>query len=82
MYLESHKNLLRGLTLVGSHLGTHIEPDLKTQEFKEKLATINVRWNKIQENALAWKTELQSALTEVSSNFIMGWRNLYFNFYQ
>jgi nesprin-1 len=66
MNLESHKNIVISLNIVGSHLADHTEDAERAEQLRTRLVTTNGRWDTVCRAAAAWETQLQTALMEVT----------------
>uniref|UniRef100_A0A1B6E5A8 KASH domain-containing protein n=2 Tax=Clastoptera arizonana TaxID=38151 RepID=A0A1B6E5A8_9HEMI len=62
--LDSHKNLVVSLNIVGTHLAEHTEDESRASELRQRLAVINKRWDGVCNAAAHWQTLLQTALME------------------
>jgi nesprin-1 len=65
MDLESHKNIVVSLNIVGNHLADHTEDAERAEQLRARLSTANNRWDAVCRAAAAWETQLQTALMEV-----------------
>lgn len=64
--LDSHKNLVVSLNIVGKHLAEHTEDEARADELRQRLVVMNRRWDQVCNSAAIWQTLLQSALMEVN----------------
>ena len=65
--LDSHKNLIMSVNLVGGHLSERPGEDQeKVSRMKRRLEDANAAWDEVCEQAAKWQTKLQTALLEVS----------------
>lgn len=60
--LDSHKSILIGLNIVGTHLTSHTEDVERAQELRDRLAEANTRWERVCQAAQTWQMSLQDAL--------------------
>jgi nesprin-1 len=65
MDLESHKNIVVSLNIVGTHLADHTEDAERAEQLRARLMTANNRWDAVCRATAAWQTQLQTALSEV-----------------
>lgn len=65
MDLESHRNIVVALNIVGTHLADHTEDVERAGQLRTRLVTTNSRWDAVCRAAAAWQTQLQTALMEV-----------------
>ena len=73
LYLESHRDIIRSLNVVGEHLMEHSgwqqqQPSLRLHE---RLVRVNERWRKVEAMANAWRAMLHTSLTEVGVSYFL-----------
>ena len=69
--LDSHKSVAMSINVVGSHLAEHSPTQSKAEGMRGRLATVNLQWDRVCEQATLWQTRLQTALLEVTKEFII-----------
>eukprot|EP00095_Tigriopus_kingsejongensis_P001444 maker-scaffold207_size258870-snap-gene-0.13 protein:Tk01444 transcript:maker-scaffold207_size258870-snap-gene-0.13-mRNA-1 annotation:"nesprin" len=66
MELDSHKSLMMSINVIGSHLAEHSRDKPKVQNLQKRLVEVNAAWDNTCEEAMLWRTKLQTALLENS----------------
>ena len=54
------------INVVGTHLAEHSPDQAKAEGMRQRLASVNEKWDNVCEQATLWQTRLQTALLEVS----------------
>jgi len=62
--LDSHKSVAMSINVVGCHLAEHSPTQTKAEAMRQRLATVNEKWDSVCEQATLWQTRLQTALLE------------------
>lgn len=66
MYLDSHRNIVQSLNVIGHHLAEHSNDAERAAQIKKRLSATNSRWDRVCFACTEWQTKLQTALMEVS----------------
>ncbi|GLH12191.1 Nesprin-1 [Gryllus bimaculatus] len=62
--LDSHRNIVMSLNIVGTHLADHADDQEKAEALRARLEKTNIRWEAVCQAAAQWQTQLQHALME------------------
>merc|ERR1719221_179545 len=62
--LDSHKSVAMSINVVDCHLAEHCPTQTKAEAMRQRLATVNEKWDSVCEQATLWQTRLQTALLE------------------
>lgn len=65
MYLDSHRDIIVSLNIVGKHLMNHSQNEEQCVVLQDKMARINEKWEKVCSQSLIWQNKLQITLKEV-----------------
>lgn len=65
VYLDSHRDVIVSLNIVGKHLMEHSENEEQSVVLQDRLVRVNEKWEKVCTQSLAWQHKLQAALMEV-----------------
>jgi nesprin-1 len=66
LYLDSHRNIVQSLNVIGHHLAEHSNDEERAAQIKNRLSATNSRWDRVCFACTEWQTKLQTALMEVS----------------
>ncbi|XP_024081431.1 nesprin-2-like isoform X2 [Cimex lectularius] len=62
--LDSHRNLVVSMNIVGTHLAEHSDSEERARDLRTRLANDNLRWDRVCESAASWQAKLQTALIQ------------------
>lgn len=65
LYLDSHRNIVQSLNVIGQHLAEHSNDLERATQIKNRLSATNSRWDRVCFACTEWQTKLQTALMEV-----------------
>lgn len=71
LYLDSHRNIVQSLNVIGQHLAEHSDDEERANKIKTHLSATNSRWDRVYLACTEWQTKLQTALMEVFILFIL-----------
>lgn len=63
--LDSHKSIIVALNIVGDHLADHVEDVEQARTLRDRLKSVNSRWDNVCSMAAQWQKKLQEALIQV-----------------
>lgn len=66
MYLDSHRDVIVSLNIVGKHLMDHSQNEEQSVTLQERLVRVNEQWEMVCTQSMIWQTKLQTALMEVT----------------
>jgi len=64
LYLDSHRNIVKSLNVIGLHLADHSNDEERAIQIKNRLKATNSRWDRVCFACTEWQTKLQTALME------------------
>uniref|UniRef100_A0A2H8TRL4 Nesprin-1 n=1 Tax=Melanaphis sacchari TaxID=742174 RepID=A0A2H8TRL4_9HEMI len=64
LYLDSHRNIVQSLNVIGHHLAEHSNDEERAAQIKNRLSATNSRWDRVCFACTEWQTKLQTALME------------------
>lgn len=69
LYLDSHRNIVQSLNVIGFHLAEHSNDMERANQIKNRLSATNSRWDRVCIACTDWQTKLQTALMEVFKTY-------------
>ncbi|XP_050520721.1 muscle-specific protein 300 kDa-like isoform X4 [Daktulosphaira vitifoliae] len=64
LYMDSHRNIIKSLNVIGDHLAEHSTDTERADQIKTRLSATNARWDRVSLACTEWQTSLQTALME------------------